>query len=203
MKKFVKIFFSILLCISIGGTVSRASDDSSVSRIKTIDEIKNHITTTVTIQDTVTGEITSYELEKENMQVYIGTAENPEITVVVSSGENNLTRDPSQSNSNTFYGWKGNVRITWYDDGTYARLTSAGGDWTRISGSYAMTDKRITYGQSLGTNSRSGSSTFINSYNVAPGWPAGKYGKDHFLGANISGTVNNQYVNIICNYTLW
>ena len=34
-------------------------------------------------------------------------------------------------------------------------LKTAGGDWTKISGNYNMTGKKIVWGQDLGTNSKS------------------------------------------------
>lgn len=212
-NKLMCLCLSIILCFSTFSIISQAAELDTMDDfekvagtpvVKSAEEIRNRITTTVTIQDAETGEITSsYELKKEDMEIYAGTVDNPEVTVVIDTGEGKLTRDAGQSNSDTFYGWIGNVRITWYDDGTFARLTSAGGDWTRASGGYEMPTKTITYGQLLGTNSRSGSANFFSSYNIAPSWPSGKYGSGHFLGANINGLVNGQWVNITCNYNLY
>lgn len=57
-----------------------------------------------------------------------------------------------------------------------------------------MTGKKIVWGQDLGTNSKSSSATFINSYNTTTNWPKGKYGYSlgHKVGAYISRTVNKK-----------
>lgn len=207
-KKKIRKFAGVVVCICVlfslvlNAYATTENDDAISKRNMTVGDISSRITTTVTIRDIATGKIDSYELDNNNIQV-IKESGNPEITVIIDDIGKKVARDPSQSNSNRFYGWKGNVRISWYDDGMWARLTSAGGDWTKISGNYSMTEKTIDYGQYLGTNSKSGSASFINSYNVSPDWPKGKYGSAHYVGANINGRVNNQYVNITCNYSLF
>ena len=62
--------------------------------------------------------------------------------------------------------------------------------------------EKIVWGQDLGTNSKSSSATFINSYNSTTNWPKGKYGYGlgHKVGAYISGTVNGKNVSVSCNY---
>ena len=62
--------------------------------------------------------------------------------------------------------------------------------------------EKIVWGQALGTNSKSSSATFINSYNTTTNWPKGKYGYGlkHKVGAYISGTVNGKNVSVPCNY---
>lgn len=199
----ISLFCCIMVILSMCCLNSECAAPNGSGNRKSVEEIRKHIVTTVTVQNLVTGEVNSYEIENPEMEINVGTSDNPEITAIVTVGTNITARDASQTNSNTIDGWKGNVRITWYDDGTYARLTSAGGDWTRVSGSYEMTGKYIRYGQDLSTNARSGRADFTNSYNVAPGWPLGKYGQGNFVGANINGYVNNQYVTITCNYTLF
>lgn len=199
-KKYTAFYMVIILMINfVIGTMPVAANEN--------DDILNHLTTTVTIRDADTGEMTSYKINNHKLKV--SESQNGSVSTLVihdigsTIEDSQLQRSPSQSNSDTIYGWKGNVRITWYQDGTWARLISAGGDWTKVSGNYTMTNKSIRYGQTLGTNSRSGSASFVNSYNVAPSWPNGKYGQGHFVGANISGKVNNKYVDIVCNYTLF
>lgn len=188
-----------LVCLFLISSIVNAAPQNSVN----VEKIRNRLETYVTITDAETGEQISYPIDSNVAQIYYNPV-NSETTVVYENiGKPIQTRDQSQSNSNTFYGWKGNVRITWYQDDTWAKLTSAGGDWTRVSGSYTMSEKTIDYGQYLGTNSRNGSASFINSYNIGLNWPSGKYGDGHFLGANINGKVNGQYVNITCNYTLF
>ena len=66
------------------------------------------------------------------------------VGILISVGDEKAgaKRAPSQANSNTFYGWKGNARNSWYDDGTWDYHKTAGDDWTKISGSYNMTGKK-------------------------------------------------------------
>lgn len=68
-----------------------------------------------------------------------------------------------------------------------------------------MTGKKIVWGQDLGTNSKSSSATFINSYNTITNWSKGKYGYGlgHKVGAYISGTVNGKNVSVSCNYVFY
>lgn len=210
-NKFKSFCLCIVLCVSTFGVVAQAADyeedipEAALedTRVLSNENIKSKIITTVSIEDAETGQRTSYEIENEDIELYT-SPDGVETTAVINigGGDEILTRDAGQTASNTLYGWKGNVRITWIDDGTFIRLTSAGGDWTRISGSLNMTNKSINYGQSLGTNSRSGNSSFTNSYNIALSWPGGKYGfsLNHFLGANINGLVNGKWVNVTCNY---
>lgn len=184
---------------------SVAFADNSVDTMSklTAEDVKNRIVTTVTIEDIESGSIFSYNVENENIKLS-RSADKKEVIADISVGyeKEHIKRAPSQSASNTFDGWVGNVRISWYDDGTWACLKSAGGDWTRVSGSYNMTGKKIVWGQDLGTNSNSASATFINSYNTGVNWPKGKYGYGlgHKVGAYINGTVNGKNVNVSCNY---
>lgn len=199
-SKWLCMYLCAILFFSTMHVEVFALNNSMMSPVK---EIGNRIVTTVTVKDIKSGNIISYEAKNENITVF-RSLDGKEVTVNLEIGNENkiITRSPSQSNSNSFYGWKGNVRISWYDDGEWACLKTAGGDWTRVSGSYNMTDKKINWGQDLGTNPRQGHATFINSYNTTTSWPKGKYGYGvgHKVGANISGTVNGQIVSISCNY---
>lgn len=201
MKK--KGLFTCLGMILASVLILHSVVPASAYQNNTADDIRERFTTTVFIRDIGTGDVVSYELDTSDAKVYYNAATSETTVTMTDIGSNIGTYDASQSNGNTFYGWKGNVRITWYQDADWARLTSAGGDWTRVSGNYSMTEKSLTYGQFLGTNTRSNTVNFTNSYNVAPGWPLGKYGDKHYVGANISGRVNNQYVDIVCNYSLF
>lgn len=107
-----------------------------------------------------------------------------------------------QSVANTLSGWRGTVSITYTDDGTWASLNYITGNWRRVSGSYNMTNAGATYGQSLGTNSRSASTTFGSQFSANTTWPKGKYGRGHFLCGNISGRVNGKIITVVCNHNL-
>ena len=194
----------VALCLfSICTTAFANNNNVKVASKLDAKDVKNIIVTTVTIQDVKSGFVSSYNVEDENIKCS-RSADGKEIIAIISVGDEKASakRAPSQTNSNTFYGWKGNARISWYDDGTWACLKTAGGDWTKISGNYNMTGKKIVWGQDLGTNSKSSSATFINSYNTTTNWPKGKYGYGlgHKVGAYISGTVNGKKVSVSCNY---
>ena len=106
-------------------------------------DVKNRIVTTVTIQDVKSDFVSSYNVEDENIKCS-RSADGKEIIAIISVGDEKAgaKRAPAQANSNTFYGWKGNARISWYDDGTWDYHKTAGDDWTKISGSYDMTGKK-------------------------------------------------------------
>lgn len=65
-----------------------------------------------------------------------------------------------------------------------------------------MTNKNVHWGQVLGTNSKSGNSSFTTYANVITYFSPGKYGsgRGHFLGANISGSVNGKTIYVTSNY---
>lgn len=192
------------LCLfSICTTAFANNNNVKVASKLDAKDVKNRIVTTVTIQDVKSGLVSSYNVEDENIKCS-RSADGKEIIAIISVGDEKAgaKRAPAQTNSNTFYGWKGNARISWYDDGTWDYHKTAGGDWTKISGSYDMTGKKIVWGQDLGTNSKSNSVTFINSYNTTTNWPKRKYGYGlgHKVGAYISGTVNGKNVSVSCSY---
>lgn len=203
IKKWLCVCLSTVLCLALVYSVAIADNGVDAISKLTVEDVKNRIVTTVTIEDVESGSVFSYNVENENIKLSRST-DGKEVTADISVGceKEHIKRAPSQSASNTFDGWEGNVRISWYDDGTWACLKSAGGDWTRVSGSYNMTGKKIVWGQDLGTNSNSGSATFINSYNTGVNWPKGKYGYGlgHKVGAYINGTVNGKDVSVSCNY---
>ena len=173
------------------------------SGLQQTDKIKERIESGVIIKDRITGEIKQYKISNENIELSV-SPDGKEITAVAYVRNNHQIQqyDQSQANSNTIYGWEGNARITFEIDDRYARLTSAGGDWTRVSGNYDMTNKMLSYGQRLGTNSRSGQMSFINSCNVSLMWPAGLYGYDlmQYLASTVSGYINGEEVVVYCIY---
>ena len=118
------------LCLfSICTTAFANNNNVKVASKLDAKDVKNRIVTTVTIQDVKSGFVSSYNVEDENI-------------ISVGDEKAGAKRAPSQANSNTFYGWKGNARISWYDDGTWDYHKTAGDDWTKISGSYNMTGKK-------------------------------------------------------------
>lgn len=132
------------LCLfSICTTAFANNNNVKVASKLDAKDVKNRIVTTVTIQDVKSGFVSSYNVEDENIKCS-RSADGKEIIAIISVGDEKAgaKRAPSQANSNTFYGWKGNARISWYDDGTWDYHKTAGDDWTKISGSYDMTGKK-------------------------------------------------------------
>lgn len=140
--------------------------------------------TDVTVRESSAGTIVESEVSTDNVSSVIETYD-------------------TQSSSKTAKGWKGTVKINYVDNGTTACLTSAQGTWKRVSGSLSMTNKSITYGQVLGTNSKNGTKSFSgSSVSVQTNFKHGKYGSGSFLGANISGKVDGKYITVVSNYNL-
>lgn len=108
----------------------------------------------------------------------------------------------NQTVTNTLSGWRGTVTISYTDDGTWACLNHVSGNWRRVSGSYSMSNANVTYGQYLGTNSKSRNISFGSTFSINTGFSKGKYGSSHFLGANISGRVNGKIITVTCNHNL-
>lgn len=132
------------LCLfSICTTAFANNNNVKVASKLDAKDVKNRIVTTVTIQDVKSGFVSSYNVEDENIKCS-RSADGKEIIAIISVGDEKAgaKRAPAQANSNTFYGWKGNARISWYDDGTWDYHKTAGDDWTKISGSYNMTGKK-------------------------------------------------------------
>lgn len=132
------------LCLfSICTTAFANNNNVKVASKLDAKDVKNRIVTTVTIQDVKSDFVSSYNVEDENIKCS-RSADGKEIIAIISVGDEKAgaKRAPSQANSNTFYGWKGNARISWYDDGTWDYHKTAGDDWTKISGSYDMTGKK-------------------------------------------------------------
>lgn len=132
------------LCLfSICTTAFANNNNVKVASKLDAKDVKNRIVTTVTIQDVKNGFVSSYNVEDENIKCS-RSADGKEIIAIISVGDEKAgaKRAPAQANSNTFYGWKGNARISWYDDGTWDYHKTAGDDWTKISGSYDMTGKK-------------------------------------------------------------
>ena len=132
------------LCLfSICTTAFANNNNVKVASKLDAKDVKNRIVTTVTIQDVKSGFVSSYNVEDENIKCS-RSANGKEIIAIISVGDEKAgaKRAPAQANSNTFYGWKGNARISWYDDGTWDYHKTAGDDWTKISGSYNMTGKK-------------------------------------------------------------
>lgn len=157
------------------------------------------------LTNVATGEVTKVELDESNTEI----TKNDEGILVQSevSTENIIpeiqTRNTQTTTKPAQYGWEGSLKITYFDDGTVASLTAVNGTWKRVSGSYNMTSRNVTYGQVLGTNSNNGSKAFYeNTVTVYPHFEHGKYGYNgnHFLGANMTGLVNGTRIEIVCNY---
>lgn len=132
------------LCLfSICTTAFANNNNVKVASKLDAKDVKNRIVTTVTIQDVKSDFVSSYNVEDENIKCS-RSADGKEIIAIISVGDEKAgaKRAPAQANSNTFYGWKGNARISWYDDGTWDYHKTAGDDWTKISGSYNMTGKK-------------------------------------------------------------
>ena len=126
------------LCLfSICTTAFANNNNVKVASKLDAKDVKNRIVTTVTIQDVKSDFVSSYNVEDENIKCS-RSADGKEIIAIISVGDEKAgaKRAPAQANSNTFYGWKGNARISWYYHKT------AGDDWTKISGSYDMTGKK-------------------------------------------------------------
>ena len=132
------------LCLfSICTTAFANNNNVKVASKLDAKDVKNRIVTTVTIQDVKSDFVSSYNVEDENIKCS-RSADGKEIIAIISVGDEKAgaKRAQAQANSNTFYGWKGNARISWYDDGTWDYHKTAGDDWTKISGSYDMTGKK-------------------------------------------------------------
>lgn len=132
------------LCLfSICTTAFANNNNVKVASKLDAKDVKNRIVTTVTIQDVKSDFVSSYNVEDKNIKCS-RSADGKEIIAIISVGDEKAgaKRAPAQANSNTFYGWKGNARISWYDDGTWDYHKTAGDDWTKISGSYDMTGKK-------------------------------------------------------------
>lgn len=132
------------LCLfSICTTAFANNNNVKVASKLDAKDVKNRIVTTVTIQDVKSDFVSSYNVEDENIKCS-RSADGKEIIAIISVGDEKAgaKRAPAQANSNTFYGWKGNARISWYDDRTWDYHKTAGDDWTKISGSYDMTGKK-------------------------------------------------------------
>lgn len=213
MRNYKKVV-AITLCVSLlMGTTVFASENVVVEKNRdkemVMQNLENKIRERKTesyilIKDEKTGEESRIELGEietniRNCGDYIEATEEVDI-------EESLKNTPSiatnQNTVNTISEWKGTVKITYTDDGQYACLKSTTGGWTKVSGSYNMTNKRVTYGQNLGTNSKNGTTTFGTSFSVNTGFAKGKYGSGHFLGANIAGQINGKTVSVVCNHYL-
>lgn len=167
-------------------------------------DTSSKITTTVKITDLSTGEVKQYEIDDARSIAEVDEEGRPVTTTIIEVGgsQSDMAR-AGQSNYDDFSGWRGTVTISYTDNGTYANLTKATGNWTRRSGSTSISGMSMTYGQALGTNSRNSSIGLSSNSTttVTPSWPAGKYGYGigHYLGATIHATIGGKYVYISCN----
>lgn len=164
-----------------------------------------HVENYITIEDTSTGIIERIELENPEVDVVFRNGE-AVITNTVDLGDieievPKITSRATQTSANTVSGYKGEVKITYTADGTYASLTNVSGSWKRVSGSATLKNVGVTYGQSLGTNSRSKSTSFGSAFMIGTGFPRGKYGhkRNHFLGANIYGKIGTKNIRVTSN----
>lgn len=190
IKKFLSIIITICLFIQVPYMVSAQSNEPRLNSY-------------VVIKNIETGTVTEYQLDNAKIKHTQDENGNPVTigTVEVGGTPANMSR-AGQSNYDVFSGWKGTVAITYTNDGTYACLNSAEGSWVRVNGSTGISSRTLTYGQDLGTNSRSGSTGIVDSYAyVSTGWPKGKYGygAGHKVGANVSAKINGNYVYVYCN----
>lgn len=158
------------------------------------------------IIDEITGEQERIELGPSKIETEIIDGQSVLKSTLEMDGnqiseQQSMTR-ASQSNSNTINGWYGRVEIYYMDDGTYACLRNVNGSWTATAGAASMTKKNVHWGQVLGTNSKSGNSSFTTYANVITYFTPGKYGsgRGHFLRANISGSVNGKTIYVTSNY---
>ncbi|MDR1800525.1 MAG: hypothetical protein LBQ95_01575 [Lachnospiraceae bacterium] len=166
----------------------------------------------ILVTNQVTGETQTIEAvpEEKTVRIVDGITEVTEVYAIYFSVVNDTmeisqvaaipsTTDLTKASSASY---RGNVKITYTDDGTWACLKTAYGSWTRVSGTATISKCSITYGQYLGTNSKNGNKSFTSSVSVTTGFSKGKYGQGHFLGANIYGVVGGQGVSVVLNHYL-
>lgn len=169
------------------------------------EDIHPKITTTVTIEDLETGEIETFEIDDIETTEEIDDEGRLVTTATVDVGDSEIiAARGGQSNNNTFSGWKGTASIKFTDDGTYANLTNATGNWTKVSGSSSISAMSMTYGQDLMTNARNGSIGLSSNSttSVSPNWPAGKYAysRGNRVGTTIFATIAGKKYSVACNY---
>lgn len=164
-------------------------------------------TTTVTIYNEETGEKTKYIVDvkpeyeistnDEGETVITETVRvDPPVPAIMPLGDVRY--------SEKYYGWQGEVHFAFTDDGTYACLTQAAGEWTKLSGSYSISNRSLNYGQVLGTNSASGSYDMSSNYvQFNTGFKKGKYGKGGYLGATLNAKIGSNWVSIEHNRSLY
>lgn len=158
----------------------------------------------MTIKDEATGEEITVNLGEADISAK-STSDGIKVTNTLDlekALENLPVTKANQTVTDTLSGWRGTVTISYTDDGTWACLNYTSGNWRRVSGSYSMSNANVTYGQYLGTNSKSRNVSFGSTYSINTGFSKGKYGKDHFLGANINGRVNGKSITVTCNHYL-
>lgn len=175
-KKFIKRVLSVILisCLAFGSTISvgAQTDENSIESGK--------IESYMLITDVETGEVSKVELATPETTVVQNDKNGIMIESVITTDDivdRIQTRDTQSASKPAQYGWKGTVKITYFDNGTKASLTAVNASWKKVSGSYTMTGKTVNYGQVLGTNSKKGSKAFSgNSVTVYPHFVHGKYG---------------------------
>ena len=98
-KKYTAFYMVIILMINfVIGTMPVAANEN--------DDILNHLTTTVTIRDADTGEMTSYKINNHKLKV--SESQNGSVSTLVihdigsTIEDSQLQRSPSQSNSDTY-----------------------------------------------------------------------------------------------------
>jgi len=189
-----------LLCFSFIGILLLANTVSVMAQgtgNDTEEVIGSNYTTTVTILNEKTGEENVYTIDVEPT-ITIEQNEDGETIITeeikVGSPSPEIRPFADVSVSDNFYGYKGTLRYVYTDDGMFACLTTCSGTWERTSGTYSISDRGITYGQVLGTNSASGFHSMSGSYiQFTTGFKAGKYGKGCYLGGTLTAKIAGSY----------
>lgn len=192
----------LFMCLVVGLT---AISGVSYASEKTTPRLETY----VKITDGKTGKVTQYALDNDvNTKMIIdkdGKKEYVRTFNIKNNQKTGIRPDAVQTDEDTFSGYLGHVEITYTDDGQYACLKSVYAYWEKESGNSTLSNVNVSYGQSLGTNSKrghvtvSGNATIFNT-----GFKPGKYGYglDYFLGANLNAKIGSDYVSVVCNYYL-
>lgn len=190
----ISIFCVILLC---NGFAVNAADNNE------------HKTKTVlTVINEETGETEEYVYEDASS---VTATKNSNGETVITEDINILPPDSNTdikpridtSKSDSAYGYKLHVRLTYTDDGTWACLQEVYARFEKVSGSYNVSNGSVDYGQVLGTNSRRATSNMLGvGTEFGTGFPKGKYGKGHYLGATLSGKIGSYNVSLNHNVYL-
>lgn len=207
-KKLSRILSAILVMTLFTAnmvTVKAYDETGPIQKDALIQKAKSRTTENyLTIKDEATGEEITVNLGEADISAK-STSDGIKVTNTLDlekALENLPVTKANQTVTDTLSGWRGTVTISYTDDGTWACLNYTSGNWRRVSDSYSMSNANVTYGQYLGTNSKSRNVSFGSTYSINTGFSKGKYGKDHFLGANINGRVNGKSITVTCNHYL-